>query len=257
MYSARAGLMIVHPTKLNRIIINADDFGLSSESNRAILAAFIDGAISSTTLMTNMPGFEEACALVHPHGLSGKIGVHLNLTEGRPLTNSIRECVRLCDEGGNFCPRRRWLRLSSREAQAIREEVDAQISACVHRGITPTHIDSHHHVHTEWPIGTIVIDAALRFGIRSIRVSRNCGAGIGGFRRIYKWAYNARLKRYGLGRCRYFGSISDVQGILGKATGDVEIMVHLTAEDSLTKVDRMDGFGYRRWQSRYELASYL
>jgi len=45
----------------SRVIINADDFGLSSSNNRVIVAAFKDGVISSATLMANTPGFDEAC----------------------------------------------------------------------------------------------------------------------------------------------------------------------------------------------------
>src|SRR5690606_10006865 len=48
---------------IQRVIINADDFGLSSDENRTIISAFQQGLISSATLMANMPAFEEACAL--------------------------------------------------------------------------------------------------------------------------------------------------------------------------------------------------
>src|SRR5690606_41564137 len=54
---------------IQRVIINADDFGLSHEANRTILGAFQQGLISSATLMANMPAFEEACALTREHDL--------------------------------------------------------------------------------------------------------------------------------------------------------------------------------------------
>ena len=73
------------PNKSRKIIVNADDFGMSAEANRAIVEAFENNVISSTTLMTNMPGFEEACELAHRRRLLGKIGLHLNLTSGYPL----------------------------------------------------------------------------------------------------------------------------------------------------------------------------
>jgi len=75
-----------------KIIVNADDFGMSAETNRAIVEAFENSVISSTTLMANMPGFEEACELAHRHRLLGKIGLHLNLTSGYPLSAPIRRC---------------------------------------------------------------------------------------------------------------------------------------------------------------------
>ena len=76
--------------------------GMSAEINRAIVEAFHKGVISSATLITNMPGFEEACELAHRHRLLGKIGLHLKLTSGYPLSAAIRRCPRLCDDTGMF-----------------------------------------------------------------------------------------------------------------------------------------------------------
>src|SRR5690606_39821684 len=73
-----------------RVIINADDFGLSSEENHTIISAFEQNLISSATLMANMPGFVEACELTRQHRLQGKIGLHFNLTYGRPLSQPIQ-----------------------------------------------------------------------------------------------------------------------------------------------------------------------
>src|SRR5699024_9671925 len=75
---------------IQRVIINADDFGLSHDENRTIIAAFQQGLISSATLMANMPAFVEACALTREHGLQGRVGLHFNLTYGRPLSTAIR-----------------------------------------------------------------------------------------------------------------------------------------------------------------------
>ena len=79
-------------SRARKIIINADDFGMSAEANKAIVEAFEKNVISSTTLMANMSGFNEACELAHRHRLLGKIGVHLNLTSGYPLSEPIRKC---------------------------------------------------------------------------------------------------------------------------------------------------------------------
>src|SRR5437868_50274 len=134
-------------SKARKIIINADDFGMSTEANKAIIEGFEKNVISSTTVMANMPGFSEACELAHRHGLIGKVGVHLNLTTGHPLSQSIRECAQFCDERGIFRPRRTMLWLSKKESLAATGEIEAQIKACVDRGLCPTHLDSHHHVH--------------------------------------------------------------------------------------------------------------
>jgi predicted glycoside hydrolase/deacetylase ChbG (UPF0249 family) len=244
------------PTRARKMIVNADDFGMSAEANKAIVEAFEMKLISSTTIMTNMPGFDEACELAHGHGLVGKVGVHLNLTSGYPLSEPLRQCARFCNDRGMFRVRQTRFWLSKKEMLAVKTEIKAQIKACLDRGLCPTHLDSHHHVHTEWPIGTIVIAVARQYGINAIRLSRNCGPGIGLFHKGYKWAYNTRLKAYGLAKSQYFGSPSDVQEILANASGDVEVMVHLTSESPTTRPDGSGEIGLGRWFGTYQLASY-
>src|SRR3954469_11401018 len=99
------------------MIINADDFGYSSSVNRAILQAFDEGLVSSATLMSNMPGFEEACVFAHERNLLAYVGGHLVLSEGQPLTERMRRCRRFCDLSGHFSREGRrafWLSTSER-----------------------------------------------------------------------------------------------------------------------------------------------
>ena len=74
---------------MKKIIINADDFGLNTSVNHAIIESFEKGLINSTTIMANMPGFDEAIDLAHKHNIINKTGIHLTLTEGEPLTTNI------------------------------------------------------------------------------------------------------------------------------------------------------------------------
>lgn len=238
-----------------KIIVNADDFGMNTESNWAIVEAFGRKVISSTTLMVNMPGFEEACELVRRYRLSGKVGVHLNLTEGRPLTASIKGLPRFCDELGLFRPRRTLFYLSKEERHAVEAEFAAQVQTCIDRGIHPTHFDSHQHIHTEWPIGAIAIRVARRYGIGAIRLTRNCGRGINFGRRVYKAMYNRRLEMYGLAKTRYFGSARDVCLVLAATQDDVEIMVHLTAAGG-NSLRASAGDVIERWVPQNHLTSY-
>src|ERR1700734_1066609 len=88
---------------LSLVIINADDFGMSSAVNSAILSGVEQGLVTSTSIMANMPGFEEAVRLEREHDLlRGRVGVHLNLTEGRPLTAPILACSIFCGADGSF-----------------------------------------------------------------------------------------------------------------------------------------------------------
>ncbi len=245
------------PNSSRKIIVNADDFGRSAEVNQAIVEAFHKNVISSATLMTNMPGFQDACELAHRHRLLGKIGVHLNLTEGYPLSDPIRQCSRFCDDVGMLRSRQTRFQLSKKEKLAVETEMAAQVRACLDRGLCPTHLDSHHHVHTEWAIGAVAITVARQYGIKAIRLSRNCGPGIDFVRRVYKGLYNTRLRMHGLAKTRYFGSSADVQEILATTSGDIEIMVHPTFEDADNNPDRRKDVGLERWFVRYQLASYL
>src|SRR5258708_1899979 len=100
--SVSGALSMPAPKSMRKIIVHADDFGMSAEVNRAIVEAFENNVISSTTLMTNMPGFDEACELAHRHRLLGKIGLHLNLTSGYPFSSPIRQSPRFCDNVGRI-----------------------------------------------------------------------------------------------------------------------------------------------------------
>ena len=245
------------PKRSRKIIVNADDFGMSAETNRAIVEAFENNVISSATLMTNMPGFDEACELAHRHRLLGKIGLHLNLTSGYPLSSPIRRCLRFCDNVGMFRARQTRFRLSKEERVAVETEIATQIKACLNRGLYPTHLDSHHHVHTEWAIGAAAITIARQYRIKAIRLSRNCGPGIDLVHKFYKIAYNSRLRMYGLAKTRYFGAAEDVREILATASGDVEVMVHLPSNDHGGALQRDElKETIENWTLTNKLASY-
>ena len=245
------------PKRSRKIIVNADDFGMSAETNRAIVEAFENNVISSATLMTNMPGFDEACELAHRHRLLGKIGLHLNLTSGYPLSSPIRRCLRFCDNVGMFRARQTRFRLSKEERLAVETEIATQIKACLDRGLYPTHLDSHHHVHTEWAIGAAAITIARQYRIKAIRLSRNCGPGIDLVHKFYKIAYNSRLRMYGLAKTRYFGAAEDVWEILATASGDVEVMVHLPSNDHCGALQRDElKETIENWTLTNKLASY-
>ena len=130
---------------VRRLIVNADDFGLARSVSTGIIDVFQAGQLSSTTLMVNMPGTEEAVDLAERHPGLG-VGLHFNLTEGRPLTDARS----LVDTDGEFLLRGELIRRSVRgrvEADEITRELTAQLDRFVSFGLTPTHLDSHQHVH--------------------------------------------------------------------------------------------------------------
>ncbi len=228
-----------HPTltafmSLSSVIINADDFGISSVVNRAILFSVEQGLVTSTSIMANMPGFEEAVSMEREYDvLRGRVGVHLNLTEGKPLTEPILGCGVFCDSDGSFFFKRErpLFRLGKPVRDAAYEELRSQLQRVVEMGIIPTHLDSHHHIHTEWAIAPLVCGLAKEFRIPRIRLTRNMGRPPSFLKRLYKAIFNRwHLGRQtGLHNTDLFGDIPDMlyEAKSGWPEGkNIEIMVH-------------------------------
>ena len=150
------------------MIINADDFGLCEGVNRAVYEAHTRGVLTSTTIMANMPAVDEAIAIARKTPSLG-MGVHLNATEGRPLSSGGV----LVGEDGEFKYSAYTLAMKSlvdkKVLKALEIELAAQIESIIDKGIVPTHLDSHKHFHCFGPIYRIVCSLAERFGIRAIR----------------------------------------------------------------------------------------
>jgi len=153
-----------------RLIVHADDFGLSEAVNRAVLAAHENGIVTSTSIMAGGAAFEHAAALAR-RCTSLDVGVHLTLTEQRPVADSVPSLV---DSEGNFAPHA--TRFAMRYARGtvaladVRAELDAQIRRARDHGVTPTHLDGHQHVHVLPGIARVVAELAQEHGIRAVRV---------------------------------------------------------------------------------------
>ena len=126
---------------MKKLIINADDFGYCKGVNYGIVEAHSDGILTSTTMMANMPGFDQAVDLHKQYPGLG-IGVHLVLTTGRPLLKSLKTIV---DADGNFRNQAYYKGSFIIDQQEIHDEWKAQIEKILAAGIQPTHVDTHHH----------------------------------------------------------------------------------------------------------------
>ena len=213
------------------LIVNADDLGYDTSTNAAIIRSFEQGLCSSATLMANMDGFEEACDLIHKHGLINHVGIHINISEGKPLTERIQRLDRFCNEEGEFILRRseRVILLSDEEKEALAAEFRAQIQRLRSRSINITHVDSHKNIHEEWGIFTVLLPVVKEAGIPYVRLSRNIGKRSAWMKTHYRHMLNARLILAGLARTRHFGSMKDFeyeQRIDTSITHSCEIMVH-------------------------------
>ena len=157
---------------MRRVIINADDFGRTHIVNGAIIECIELGYITSTTIMANGDAFEEACAYAKSN-TSVSYGVHLVLDELKPLTNQS-EFVKngLVDKEGCFVKGRIFnMKITEQLKQAIYEEWSAQIDKLINSGIIPSHMDSHHHVHSIYGLQEVLKRLSKRYQIRKVRNS--------------------------------------------------------------------------------------
>ncbi|HPS55295.1 MAG TPA: ChbG/HpnK family deacetylase [Sedimentisphaerales bacterium] len=155
-----------------KFIINADDFGLCEGVNRAVFKAHTEGVLTSATIMTNTAGSDDAVKLSKSMPSLG-VGIHLNLTEGIPITKN-NQIKKLTGSSGEFAlsPGKLFFlsMLNPKIKETIKSELEAQIQWLVERDIKPTHIDSHKHIHTIPAIFKIVIELAEKYDISAIRL---------------------------------------------------------------------------------------
>jgi hopanoid biosynthesis associated protein HpnK len=153
-----------------RLIVNADDFGLSEAVNRAVIEAHENGIVTSTSIMAGGAAFEHAADLA-ARSPTLDVGVHLTLTELQPVAESVPSLVgaegRFARHATDFA--KRWLR-GTIVLGDVRKELDAQIQRVRAHGVQPTHLDGHQHVHVLPGIARVVAELARVNGIRGVRV---------------------------------------------------------------------------------------
>lgn len=158
---------------MRRLIINADDFGLTSGVNRAIVEAHERGVVSSATLMANGQAFAEAVSLAKDRPRLG-IGCHIVLVDGAPVLEprQVQSLLQPPEKShfrggiGKFGARALLKRLAPGEIEA---EAVAQIRKLQSAGISITHLDSHKHTHLFPNVLEPLLRAAKACGIRAIR----------------------------------------------------------------------------------------
>jgi predicted glycoside hydrolase/deacetylase ChbG (UPF0249 family) len=155
-----------------RLILNADDFGLTPGINRAIAELHTAGALTSATLMASGPAFDDAIRIAHAHPTLG-IGCHIVLTDGTPISPPETIPSLLGPDRRTFRPSLRDFfvaALLGRIAEAdIAREASAQIQKLQQQGIVLTHLDTHKHTHILPRIARPLLAVAERLGIPAIR----------------------------------------------------------------------------------------
>ena len=199
---------------MKRIIVNADDCGMSLQVNEHIEKAILARKISSTTVMANMDDFDGAVKLYKQYKDRISFGWHINLTEGEPLLESqllldkgyyVEQDGRIVFNGKAF-----WKKhLTNEMKMAIRKELIAQYEKLRDSGILISHADSHHHIHTSPSMLTIVPSVLKETGIQKVRRMRNNVPGL--FKRIPRnvWGWMYKLQNCNLTMTDAFGYFID------------------------------------------------
>ncbi len=154
-----------------KLVLNADDYGMTLPISRGILKACSAGAVLSTSAMANSPDFDKAMdeiVALHAHP---DVGFHATLTWGRPVLDP-KDVPTLVDREGNFLPRAQLLKralfrkISSDE---VYRELYAQCEKLAKRWPDISHMDGHHHVHTFPVVRGAAEKVAREFEIRFVR----------------------------------------------------------------------------------------
>jgi predicted glycoside hydrolase/deacetylase ChbG (UPF0249 family) len=148
---------------MKQLIVNADDYARSPEVSAGILQAHLQGIVTSTTLLVNLPDARRAVEHAQELAPDLAIGLHLNLTLGKPCEPYTKVLV---DEQGTFYSIGHW---STHPELVPLEEIEAQwrlqIESFKRYGIAIDHLDSHHHIAAiREDIWELYLDLAVELG---------------------------------------------------------------------------------------------
>ena len=155
-----------------RLIITADDCGVSEGINQTIYDLHRQGYISAASVMTNFPAQRHALELLRTCP-DLDLGAHLTLTDGFPLSHGGPRHARVLNDDRSF--RNKFsLYLCAHFFNAstidwLRHELDAQLGRFTEVGIEPRHISTHHHFHAIPALRRIVHELAADYGVDWVR----------------------------------------------------------------------------------------
>jgi len=216
-----------------KIIVNADDLGMSDSVNQAIFLGMRSGAITSATILANGPALESALAQLS-HFSQCSFGVHLNLTEFTPSCKESRVTLaRIIDGNGDFNGNSiREVKIDTSLLRGVFGEWCCQIEKLMRLGVEPSHLDAHHHVHTIPFLLPVLVALQRRYKIHKIRISRNMyddSERPAPMLLKKKWLFNAALRAIGFQTTRIFTDLRTFTTLCGEHPpkgATAELMTH-------------------------------
>ena len=154
------------------LIVTADDFGAAREINDAVEVAHRDGILTAASLMVAAPAASDAVARARRLP-SLRVGLHVVLTEGRPLLPA-HQVSRLVDDRGllrsDMAALGATIAFSRRARSQLAAEIGAQFEAFRATGLPLDHCNAHKHFHLHPVVGRFLANIGSRFGLRAIRL---------------------------------------------------------------------------------------
>ena len=216
-----------------KIIVNADDLGISDSVNDAIFDAMRRGVVTSATIIANGPCVEDAARRTKEFPTCS-FGIHLNLTEFAPMNAaSCRDLKSILNQENRFNGNSvREVPMTAAMLRAVFREWCQQIEALLRLGVDLSHFDAHHHVHTIPQMLPVLLALKRRYKISKIRISRNLYQNNEHPSRILlakKRAFNWTLRVMGFRTTRLFTDLETFLKVCGRrppVANTVELMTH-------------------------------
>ena len=245
---------------MKRLIINADDLGVNPPRSHGIFQAYEQGAVTSATIIPNGSHSDSAARRAREWDMP--TGLHLNITEGYPLS-APEHVETLLEANGLFRDRyqlRKLLDEGRIDAAHLEREMRTQLEWFLDNRGQPTHIDSHHHVHIHPAIIPLLCPILERYGIGYVRIPEEPlppygyemeSERLASAKRISDQAHSARshYKAHGIDSTEHFRGLAlwgyaskkNLRHTFGRLPeGTTELMVHpgsLAAEGTPFDVD--------------------
>jgi predicted glycoside hydrolase/deacetylase ChbG (UPF0249 family) len=242
---------------MKKLIVNADDFGLTLGVCRGIIKAHQDGIVTSTTVLINSPHLDKALEILKTAS-SLEVGLHLNITWGKPVlpAASVKSLV---DENGVFTRNKDFYKIVPEEAAL---EWEAQIHKAQESGLELTHLDTHHHTHLHPALLDILAELAVKYHL----AARSPASWVRDFLKANSipTTDSTILEFYGEGNL----SVEHLQRLLrGVSDGFIEVMCHPGfVDDELKKISSyaelreeelriLSSSEWKEWLSEEEIVS--
>lgn len=191
-----------------KVILNADDFGMTHEANLGVKKALMEGCASQTSVVVNTNYFDEAVSIAEREGFKDRVGLHVNLFEGTPLTGSIKRLRHYCHydmfryDPGTL---RKYLPL---DGDALGEELEAQIQKYLSGGFSLMNIDSHHCAFYDASVLEALIPLLKKYGFRSMRYIGNSYFNGSPVHEAYGRRWIRKVDQLGLVHVNYSSSVN-------------------------------------------------